>query len=87
MITGGNALEKYAQARAKSSLTSLTNRIPHDVLLYQNETQNKLIKIESVKIGQKIFVRKGEVIPLDGILASEYSQIDESSLNWRAIFC
>ncbi len=86
MITGGNALEKYAQARAKSSLTSLTNRIPHDVLLYQNETQNKLVKIESVKIGQKIFVRKGEVIPLDGILASEYSQIDESSLTGEPYF-
>ena len=86
MITGGNALEKYAQARARSSLTSLTNRIPHDVLLYQNETQNKLVKIENVKIGQKIFVRKGEVIPLDGILASEYSQIDESSLTGEPYF-
>src|SRR5271157_398597 len=32
MITGGNALERYAQTKAKSSLTALTNRIPHDVL-------------------------------------------------------
>ncbi|HTZ41776.1 MAG TPA: cation-translocating P-type ATPase, partial [Candidatus Omnitrophota bacterium] len=40
----------------------------------------------SVKIGEKIFVRKGEVIPLDGILISEYSQIDESSLTGEAYF-
>lgn len=86
MITGGNALERYAQSRAKSSLTSLTNRIPHDVLLYENETDNKKVKIESVKIGQKIFVRKGEVIPLDGVLVSGYSQIDESSLTGEPYF-
>ncbi len=86
MITGGGALEKYAQQKAKSSLTALTNRIPHDVLVYQNEFSEKKIAIESVKVGQKIFVRKGEVIPLDGILISEYGQVDESSLTGEPYF-
>jgi heavy metal translocating P-type ATPase len=84
MISGGRALEKYAQAKAKSSLTALTNRIPHEVLLYENGVSDKKVAISSVKVGQKIFVRKGEVIPLDGILISEYSQIDESSLTGEA---
>lgn len=84
MISGGGALEKYAQAKAKSSLTALTNRIPHEVLLYGDGTDDKKIGIASVKIGQKIFVRKGEVIPLDGILISDYGQIDESSLTGEA---
>ncbi len=86
MISGGGALEKYAQARAKSSLTALTNRIPHEVLLYDGGVSEREVAIESVKTGQKIFVRKGEVIPLDGILVSEYSQIDESSLTGEAYF-
>ena len=86
MISGGGALEKYAQAKARSSLTALTNRIPHEVLLYGDGTSDgdKKVAISSVKIGQKIFVRKGEVIPLDGILMSDYSQIDESSLTGEA---
>ncbi|MDE1849057.1 MAG: cadmium-translocating P-type ATPase [Nanoarchaeota archaeon] len=84
MITGGGALERYAQQRAKSSLTALTNRIPHDVLLYGKE--EKKVSISSVKIGQSIFVRKGEVIPLDGVLISEYGQIDESSLTGEPYF-
>lgn len=86
MITGGNALEKYAQAKAKSSLTALTNRIPHEVLLYTDGKSEKKVNIFSVKIGQNIFVRKGEVLPLDGILLSEYSQIDESSLTGEPYF-
>ena len=86
MITGGNALERYAQQKAKSSLTALTNRIPHEVLVWENEISNKEVSIENVKIGQKIFVRKGEVIPLDGILISDYSQIDEFSLTGEPYF-
>jgi len=86
MISGGGALEKYAQAKARSSLTALTNRIPHEVLLYGDGRGDgdKKVGIATVEIGQKIFVRKGEVIPLDGILLSDYSQIDESSLTGEA---
>ena len=86
MISGGNALERYAQQKAKSSLTALTNRIPHEVLVWFSETITRKVSIENVKIGEKIFVRKGEVIPLDGILISDYSQIDESSLTGEPYF-
>ena len=86
MISGGNALERYAQQKAKSSLTALTNRIPHEVLVWYNETITRKVSIENVTIGEKIFVRKGEVIPLDGILISDYSQIDESSLTGEPFF-
>ena len=86
MISGGNALEKYAQQKAKSSLTALTNRIPHEVLVWHSETVTRRVSIENVKIGDKTFVRKGEVIPLDGILISDYSQIDESSLTGEPYF-
>jgi heavy metal translocating P-type ATPase len=86
MISGGGALEKYAQQKAKSSLTALTNRIPHEVLVWYSDTITRKVSIEKVKIGEKIFVRKGEVIPLDGILISDYSQIDESSLTGEPYF-
>lgn len=86
MISGGGALEKYAQQKAKSSLTALTNRIPHEVLVWYSETITRKIPIDKINVGEKIFVRKGEVIPLDGILISDYSQIDESSLTGEPYF-
>ena len=86
MISSGNGLETYAQKRAKSSLTALTNRIPDEVMVWKSDSESKKEKIESVKIGEKIFVRKGEVIPLDGNLVSEYAQVDESSLTGEPYF-
>ncbi len=80
MLASGDALEKYAVAKAKNSLTALTNRIPSDVFLWRNNAKDKKIPIASVAAGEEIFVHKGEVIPLDGILLSPAALTDESSL-------
>lgn len=79
MLAGGQTLEKFAVARAKKSLTALTDRIPSTVLLWI-QGDGKKVEIADVKIGQEILVRKGEVIPLDGVLVSEIGLADESSL-------
>jgi heavy metal translocating P-type ATPase len=80
MITSGRTLEDYGVSQAKKSLTKLAERIPNEVSLWQNGKIGEQIKIEKVKIGQEIIVRKGEVIGLDGILISEDGLTDESSL-------
>jgi heavy metal translocating P-type ATPase len=85
MLSGGNTLEKYSMLLAKKALTSLTNRIPHDVQLWDNGKNHHSMKIEDVQVGQEILVRKGEVIPLDGVLQSEDALIDESSLTGEAV--
>ncbi len=87
MISGGNALETYAQKRARSSLTKLSRRIPDEVMVWENNSDMRKEKIEQVKAGEKIFIRKGEVIPLDGILFSQKgAEVDESSLTGEADF-
>jgi heavy metal translocating P-type ATPase len=80
MLAGGQTLEKYAIARAKKSLTALVDRIPSSVFLWEKGDIGKKIAIEAVSVGEHIFVRKGEVIPLDGILVSESGFADESSV-------
>lgn len=80
MLSGGNALESYAKSLAKRSLTSLTDRIPHEVVLWRKGKADRKEKIENIKPGELVLVRKGEVIPLDGILESEIGETDESSL-------
>lgn len=77
MLASGETLEAYGIHQAKKSLTKLIDRIPNEVTLADD---NKKIKISQVKIGQKILVKKGEVISLDGKLISDAALIDESSL-------
>ena len=80
MISTGRTLEDYGVSQAKKSLTKLAERIPNEVFLWQNGKMGERVRIEKVKRNQQIFIRKGEVIGLDGTLASKDGLTDESSL-------
>lgn len=83
MLATGRTLEDYGANSAKKTLTELASRIPHDILM--EEKGNTVTKsVSEIKKGQIIVVRKGEVIPLDGILLSENGVLDESSLTGEA---
>lgn len=83
MLATGRTLEDYGATSAKKTLTELANRIPHEILIEFGES-TKTIPVSDVKKDQIIVVRKGEVIPLDGILLSESGVLDESSLTGEA---
>jgi heavy metal translocating P-type ATPase len=85
MLTGGQTLEEYGMAKAKYSLTSLSQRLPNHVYLWENNDIGTKTTIDTVTIGQAIVIRRGEVIPLDGTLLSEQGIVDESSLTGEAI--
>lgn len=80
MLASGRTLESYGVRQAKESLTALVSRIPSEVLRWEKGRVSQGSPINKVRIGQEIFIRKGEVIPLDGILVSEGGITDESSL-------
>lgn len=86
MISGGRALEAYGVRQAKKSLTKLINRIPNKVTIWSEVGSGETEEISEVKIGEQILVRKGEVIPLDGVLISENGETDESSLTGEPYF-
>lgn len=83
MLTTGEALEEYASLRARKSLTALIDRIPKQVTVaasLDTEAQTSEKNIEDIRIGEYILVRRGEVIPLDGVLETAVAETDESSL-------
>jgi heavy metal translocating P-type ATPase len=83
MLATGRNLEDYASSLAKKSLTALSERIPHDIGVLENDViVSKPVK--SVIVGEIIVVRKGEVVPLDGALLSENAVLDEASLTGEA---
>lgn len=86
MLSGGNTLERYGLAKAKESLTALTDRIPSEVTLWEANAPGRRVNIQTVQAGQTIMVRKGEVVPLDGTLVSEEGLADESTLTGEPYF-
>jgi heavy metal translocating P-type ATPase len=85
MVSSGRTLEEYGAARAKRSLTALVDRIPSEVLRWDGPADDRgglgeRVHVAEVAVGQRIYVRRGEVIPLDGVLSSPVGLTDESSL-------
>ncbi len=86
MIASGRNLEDYAVAQAKKSLTGLIERIPDKVTLWERDHPGNESHVAEIKVGQEIFIKKGEIIALDGILTSQSAVLDESSLTGEADF-
>ncbi len=84
MMSGGNTLERFAKSKASTSLKNLISRLPKTVeVLEKNKQFSK--EIDTVAIGSIVLVRKGEVVPLDGVLLSARAMLDESSLTGESL--
>lgn len=79
MLTGGDALEDYAANKANSELQSLLENSPQSAHLLTDGSITE-VRIDQVKVGDRIVVKPGEVIPVDGTITEGITTIDESSL-------
>ncbi|MGA8217475.1 MAG: heavy metal translocating P-type ATPase [Solirubrobacterales bacterium] len=79
MLSGGNALEAAAGRRARRELTALLERAPR---IAHRRRGDKLeeVPVEEVRVGDRILVRAGEVLPVDGAVQSETAVVDGSTL-------
>lgn len=79
MLAGGNALEESANRRARRELTTLAARAPRSALVRRGEELVE-VPVDEVAAGELVLVRAGEVVPVDGMVASEEAVVDESAL-------
>tara|TARA_R110001599_G_scaffold106700_4_gene268430 strand:+ start:741 stop:2720 length:1980 start_codon:yes stop_codon:yes gene_type:complete len=75
----GELFQSAAVKRAKGSIKALLDVRPNEALVYRN---NNYVSVnpETVAIGEKVQVRVGEKIPLDGILLSEKGSFNTAAL-------
>jgi heavy metal translocating P-type ATPase len=79
MLSGGQALERYASSRARRELSALLARAPRMVHRYEGGTLTSR-DISDVQKNDLLLVKPGEVVPVDGLIASEAAVLDESAL-------
>jgi heavy metal translocating P-type ATPase len=84
MYSGGNVLEDIAVARAEHDLRSLVDRAPREA---HRRVDDRIedVPISAVAVGDRLLVRAGEIIPVDGVVASTAASIDESALTGEPI--
>ena len=84
MLTGGEALEDYAENRAKTELTDLLNRAPQKATLVKNGKE-QVIAVSAIRIGDLLLIKPGEVVPADGEIITGESSFDESSITGESL--
>ena len=75
----GELFQNAAVNRAKGNIKALLDVRPNEALVYRNKDY-KSVNPETVEIGEKVKVRVGEKIPLDGILLSEKGSFNTAAL-------
>ena len=86
MVSGGKALEDFAQGRAQRELSALLDREPHVAhRMAPGSTEVADVPAGDVLVGDRILVRAGEVVPVDGDLVSPIAAFDESSLTGESL--
>jgi heavy metal translocating P-type ATPase len=81
MQTGGKALEDYAYRHASSSIDALISRSPRTAQIRQKGGAMVDVDVIAIQIGDLLVVRPGDIVPVDGSVASASAQMDESSLS------
>ena len=84
MLTGGEALENYAESRAKSELTALLSSAPKKARVIRGRKVVE-VKINEVRVGDKVVIQPGELVPVDCIITDGSSSFDESSLTGESM--
>lgn len=85
MLTGGEALEDYAEHRAKRELDALLDHAPQKARVIKKHGRTIEVPVQTVGVKDKLEVRPGEVVPVDGILLEGEASFDESSLTGESL--
>ncbi len=79
MVASGRALEAWAAASARRELSSLLQRAPK-VGKRHTPSGVETIPLQQVEVGDLLLVGSGDVVPVDGVVASQLAVLDESAL-------
>ena len=84
LITVGKTLEAKAKGRTTSALKSLMKLTPDTATVLENGKE-KTVSTSEVRIGDIFIVRAGESIPVDGIIESGNTSVNESALTGESM--
>lgn len=85
LVLLGQVLELRARSRTSSAITALLGLAPQTARLLSDDGTEKDIPLRQVQPGNRLRVRPGEKVPVDGIVVEGTSAVDESMVTGESI--
>lgn len=84
IVSIGKLIENLSKRKARSTINELLKLRPKYANLIK---ENEILKVETkfLKAGDKIIIKEGETIPLDGVIINGSTSVDESLLTGESL--
>jgi heavy metal translocating P-type ATPase len=84
MYSGGQYLESFAERRASREMTALLARVPRSGVRFRNGGLEE-VALEAIEPGDRLVIRKGDVVPVDGAVVEGVAVLDQSALTGESM--
>jgi P-type Cu+ transporter len=85
LVLMGQVLELRARSRTSSAIRALLDLSPKMARLVRDDGTEQDVSLDRVQPGDKLRVRPGEKIPVDGVVLEGSSSVDESMITGESI--
>jgi len=85
LVLLGQVMELRARSRTSSAIRALLDLSPKTARLIAADGNERDIPLEQVKLGDKLRVRPGEKVPVDGVVVDGASAVDESMITGESM--
>ena len=84
MYAGGQYLENFAERHARRQMTALLARVPRTAMRYGTAGLEE-IALDIVAPGDRLLIRQGDVVAVDGTVVDHVAVVDESALTGESL--
>lgn len=84
MYSGGTFLESFAEGRARREMHDLLSRVPRTATRHENGGLVD-VRLDEVDVGDRLLIRQGDVVPVDGTVVSDTAFVDTSALTGESL--
>lgn len=85
LVLMGQVLELRARSKTNEAIKMLLSLAPNTATLIHTDGSETLVSTEEVNVGDRLRIRPGEKIPVDGIVLEGVSHVDESMVTGEPI--
>ena len=85
LVLLGQVLELRARGQTNSAIKALLGLSPKTARLIHQDGREEDVSLDSIKVGNRLRVRPGEKVPVDGVVVDGATSIDESMITGEPI--